>query len=107
MPSSGSTAHYAVSGGMTDLNPPFTDVEIVYGPAENANRWMQFTIRAQTNALCTVRYLADAKQRAIARYQLRIGNQAIEYRDVNFRTALLPGWGDFERQFLPQPARDT
>ncbi len=105
IPVPGTAAHYAVSSGMTDLNPPFTDVDVVYGPTEQTGRWMQFTIRAQTNTLCTVRFLTDAKN--VRRYQVRIGRDAIEYRDVNSGMALLPGWANFEELFLPKPTRNT
>lgn len=91
---------------MTELSPPFTDVDVIYGPSENGKNWMQFTIRAHTNALCTVRYLLDEKS-LVARYQVRIGSDTLEYRDVNSGRALLPGWGDFERQFLLHPDRAT
>lgn len=107
IPATGTAAHYVVSSGMTDLNPPFTDVDVVYGPREKSGRWIEFTIRAQTNALCSVRYVADERNGKITRYQLRIRNEALEYRDINSGVALLPGWGDFQRQFFPQATRDT
>jgi hypothetical protein len=94
-----------VSSGMTDLNPPFSDVDILYGPTENVGRtqgrWLQFGIRVGTNTSCTIRLLRSDNGNQIARYQTLINGEALEFRDVNSGAALLPGWGDFERYFLP------
>ncbi|MGZ4964847.1 MAG: hypothetical protein ACXWBP_11495 [Limisphaerales bacterium] len=97
---------------MTEINAPFTDVDVLYGPRESLNdvahRWFQFTIRNNTNVLCSVRILkADSRTSNIARYQVSIGTEALDYRDAITSRALLPGWGNFEGYFLPEPTHAT
>lgn len=95
---------------MTEQNPPFTDVDVLYGPTESVNhkphQWFQFTLRNNTNVLCSVRVL-KREGTPIRRYEVTIGNDCLEYRDVNTGTALLPGWGTFGSYFLPQPTHET
>jgi hypothetical protein len=117
-PSIGTAAHFLAASGMTEHNPPFTDVDILYGPTERfgkaTHRWYQFSIRMGTNNSCTIRFLASRDPLAqsaapvrIARYQVIVGADTLEYRDANTGAALLPGWGDFERFFLPHAASGT
>lgn len=109
-PTVGTSAHYMVASGVTGETPPFTDVSVLYGPTESIKlkrfQWVQFTVLKTTNVLCSVRMLRGDGTN-ISCYQIAIGNDCLEYRDVNTGVALLPGWGNFEMYFLPQPTHET
>lgn len=109
-PRAGFAAHYSVSSGVTEQSPPFTGVDVLYGPTESINhelhQWFQFTLRNNTDVLCSVRVL-KRDDKSIARYEVSIGTNCLEYRDVNTGSALLPGWANFKTLFLPQPTHES
>jgi hypothetical protein len=104
--------------------PPFESVRITRGLTEarpaGAAHWLQFEVRQRSGnnepALCALRLLTEGDPLAgptnairLERYLLRIPEtgEVIEYRDRHTGRALLPGWADFERQFLPRAAQGS
>jgi hypothetical protein len=106
---------------------PFNRVDITYGLTQRieelgapyAQTW-QLDIRAeddpaseplvQVRGLTSRDPLADMNEPVVYyRYQIRIPStgEAYDYRDIHTKRALLPGWSDFERLFIPRPARAT
>lgn len=116
-------ARYRVLPGEPKGTPPFDVVDFTYGPRRSLGNarvaWQirvgkegepkeqcLFTLRAMTNR----DPLADsAEPLEFLQYQLAPSGQqeALEYRNVHTGKALLPAWGEFDRHFLPRPARGT
>lgn len=113
-------AHYLLLTARQDTPPPLARVDFIRGPVEQTGRqraaWWQLELRAQPDAsttpLCIVRALterdplADTSERpGFLRYLVRFPEtgEMLEYRDVHTGRALLPGWLDFDRLFIPRP----
>lgn len=100
---------------------PFAVVDLLYGAAENADNqasgvWWQLEARTAPDAEPTFQLQAltsrdplDGSNKPLKfhRYILRIPatGETLEYRNVHTGKALLPGWTDFERHFVPVPAK--
>ncbi len=131
-PPPGAHGHYLVLTGKTHTPPPFASVDIVYGPREPVDGaegvWWQLEVRAEPKEGATkegeARPLPLFRLRALtsrdpldssaepirfARYILRIdaAGEALEYRDLHTGRALLPGWRDFARHFVPRRVRGS
>lgn len=122
VPASGTRLSFVVLSTQAEVAPPFTAVDIIYGPnvggpgtAPN-RQWWQLEIRtnadASTSPQCIVRGLTSSdplsarRRLQFFRYQLRLPGtgEAFEYVDVHSGLALLPPWLDFEKNFVPTPA---
>lgn len=112
---------YRVLTAQSGTPPPFVAVDFVRGPTERLGRkqwrWWQMELRGEAaptapplvilRALTSLDPLADGEEAPqFARYQLRIPDldETLEYRDAHLGSALLPGWKDFVRWFVPLPA---
>ncbi len=115
----GTRLHYLALSTATEIAPPFTAVDFVYGPHAQSpakGQWWQIEIRTNaesaTPPLCVVRAQSAAdplNSRSpieFIRYQLRIAatGETLEYVDIHTSRALLPAWVDFEKYFVPHPA---
>jgi hypothetical protein len=122
LPDPGTHGHYLVLSAKTDAPPPFAAVDFIYGPREKVGdreyQWWQLEVRAgadfQSTPLLQLRALTsrDPLARSDAplqfqRYILRTLDPAetLDYRDAHTSAALLPPWRDFERGFIPHPAK--
>lgn len=100
--------------------PPFLIVDFTYGPTEEIDgqpaQWWQVEPRTQPEAppLYTLQALTSRDPLAgtgeplrFHRYILHLPEtgETLEYRNVHTGRALLPGWKDFERHFVPVPAK--
>ena len=119
-PAPGTHGHYAVLTATPDQAPPFAAVDILYGPREDVQGasgfWWQLEARAKDSAdvppLFQLRALSreDPLQAAeglhFARHMLRIPEtqETLDYRAARSSEALLPGWRDFTRYFVPHRA---
>jgi hypothetical protein len=120
-PAPGTHGHYAVLTATPGQPPPFAAVDVLYGPREDvggtAGFWWQLEARAKDSAdappLFVLRALsredplqAAAESLHISRYLLRIPETAetLEYRTARAPEALLPGWRDFPKYFIPHRA---
>lgn len=99
--------------------PPFATADIVRGPVEKIGRqtWHWWQLEVRTNPAAPPQFHLRALTSAdplegkagrleFARYLLRVPalNETLEYRDRHTGRALLPGWKDFERWFVPRSA---
>lgn len=117
----GAIGRYAVLTTGAGEPPPVAAVDFTYGPRETVNGrscyWSQVAVYLDEDRgggpMYQVRVLSRNDPLANAtgsleceRYQLRIGTdgETLEYRNAITGRALLPGWVDFERQFLPRRA---
>ena len=120
-PTAGTHGHYAVLTATPGQLPPFEAVDVLYGPREDvagvSHLWWQLEVRAKDSAdarpLLQLRALtredpvqAVAGNLSFARYLLRIPETAetLEYRTARSAEALLPGWRDFRKYFIPRRA---
>ncbi len=112
----GSFVRYRVLSAQTGAPPPFNCVQIAYGPSAPTGTACQLTVweNVDPNAkpLFHLRLITSGDLLAetagpvdILRYQLAIGetNEVLEYRNARTGKALLPGWDNFVRDFLPRP----
>jgi len=124
-PVAGTVGHYAVLTCWVDRPPPFAAVDFLCGPTEKvgdaARTWWQLDIHkgddaknaaplVQVRALTSRNPLADGDEPLrFERYLVRIpqAGETLEYRNVHTGRALLPGWGGFEANFVPHPAKAT
>lgn len=118
-------ARYLVLSAQHNKAPDFKSVDIIIGPKESAGKkpegqWWQiearigaeqteaplFELRALTDRTPFERRSGDVK---FQRYQLHLPEtgEALEYRDEHTQRALLPGWADFQRDFVPHPSDAT
>jgi hypothetical protein len=118
-------ARYLVLTAQHDKPPDFKSVDIIIGPQDDADRnhkgrWWQiearagvdqsevplFELRVQTDRSPFERGRGDIKFR---RYQLHLpdSGETLEYRDEHTQQALLPGWSDFQRDFVPHAAASS
>lgn len=121
-PSPGTRGHYAVLSGTTRVAPPVAVVDILSGPVESAGGreavWWQLEARAQDaaaaeplfqiQALTSRHPLANADQPLdFHRYLLRLPatGEALEYRNIHTKRALLPPWRGVLASFFPRPTR--
>jgi hypothetical protein len=115
-------ASYFVLTAKQSQPPPFQSVRVTYGPEEpsGTGQWFELTLRLRPEfdnlPMVQARILAgrDPLKGApdapgIKRYQIRIPEtgETLEYTDRHTGKALLPGWSDFVRNFLPSPSSGT
>lgn len=117
-------AHYLVLTAQNDKRPDFKSVDIIIGPREadrgKEGQWWQIEARSgvdqtampifELRALTDVSPLsANKPPLKFLRYQLHVPatGEALEYQDEHTHLALLPGWADFQRDFVPHPAAGT
>ncbi|HOA72968.1 MAG TPA: hypothetical protein PL151_19150 [Phycisphaerae bacterium] len=100
--------------------PPFAVVDVTYGPNEaidgQVGVWWQLEARTDPDAepLFQLQALTNrdplrgtAEPLSFHRYILHLPatNETLEYRNVHTGRALLPGWTDFSRHFVPVAAK--
>ncbi len=117
----GTRARYLVLTAQPHTSPPFAAVDFVYGPTEKVGRetwhWWQLEVRSEASQsarpLLVLRALTSGDPLAakptplhFARYLLKHPDlgETLEYRDPHTGRALLPGWQDFARYFVPHRA---
>ena len=107
----GTRGVYAVLTAEWDAPPPVQEVIVTYGPRERDRVWWQLEVKKEkgVSPLLVLRGLTDrdpmaeAGEAGFERYVLKIPEtgQVLEYRDVHSGKALLPGWKDFGKWFVP------
>lgn len=120
----GLRARYLVLTAQPGTPPPFAAVDWIQGPVEAvgglACQWWQLEVRSdpnqQTRPLFALRGLTAADPLAapagplqFVRYLLQVPDlgETLEYRDRHSGRALLPGWKDFDRWFVPRRAASS
>jgi hypothetical protein len=120
----GAQGSYLVLTARDRQAPPFGSVRFTRGPGERAGAmaagWWQLEVRREASfdlpPLFLLRGLTSADPLSgptnavvFERYQLQIPEtgECLEYRHRHTSRALVPGWADFARGFLPRPARGT
>lgn len=123
-PEPGSHGRFLVLTGKAHAAPPFSAVDLVYGPWETVSgeswRWWELALRKGTaedeSPLVRLRALTsrdplapEASPILFERYILSVGStgERLEYRDARTARALLPPWRDFEKLFIPRRARGS
>jgi len=118
-PEPGAQGNYFVLSAGQNQPPPFGSVSFTRGRVEKIGaaryQWWQLEVRKELNfegtPMLTVRALTQIDPLVgptnvlhFQRYQLKLPatGEWLEYRDIHTQRALLPGWADFERQFLPR-----
>lgn len=116
---SATRARYLALTALPHTPPPFVSADFIFGPPEKtgaqAGQWWQLEARTNQAAppLFQLRALTDgnpldppARPIKFKRYILRLPatGETLDYRDVHTGDALLPGWQDFERWFIPRAA---
>lgn len=117
---SGTRARYLVLTAQPHTPPPFAAVDVVWGPTVTqpvSGQWWQLEIRTNadpaTAPVVVVRALTrteplsthpDALQ--FSRYIVRVPalGETLDYRNRHTGAALLPGWQEFRRYFVPHRA---
>ncbi len=115
-------ARYRVLTAQNGQAPDFQSVDIIIGPTEKTGRrasgtWWQLEARTGTDPtempLFEWRALTDQSpwerrrgDLTFFRYQLHLPEtgEALEYQDQHTQRALLPGWANFQRDFVPRSA---
>lgn len=116
LPESGTCGHYSVLTCKVKTPPPFQFADFVYGPYENDSIWWQLEAKAgedDESPLFTLRALTSSKPLTshpenlkFYRYILSIlaKGEVLEYVNINTKSALIPPWKDFEKNFVPHIA---
>jgi hypothetical protein len=115
-------ARYAVLTCKPDTLPPFETVDLSYSPTEAAESaaasWFQIqgrTKEADIDPALEIQMLIGHdplrtdQDVPILRYLVRVPEtgEALEYRNMHTRRALLPPWGRFQQHFLPHAAQGS
>jgi hypothetical protein len=113
----GLQGNYFVLTAKNGQPPPFASVRFTCGPTEGAGaNWWQVEVRAEaafdTPPLFRLRALTEGhpwtsstNRIRFRRYLLRAdGAEVLDYRNRHHGNAVLPGWADFARQFIPRRA---
>ena len=124
-PAPGTHGHFLVLTGKTSTPPPFSAVDIVYGPRERSGGlelfWWQLSVvpaakEGEAKPLFRLRGLTACDPLAwpavpvgFERYILKLEatGETLEYQDIHTGRGLMPPWRDFERTFVPRRARGS
>lgn len=117
----GTQGNYLVLTAKENQAAPFGSVRITYGPVQQGQsiqlQWWEMELRAtpdfESTPLFVLRALTagnplagTTNQLSFERYILQIPEtgESLDFRDKHTGHALLPGWANFEQQFLPRRA---